>query len=303
MGIVKRMMEHYDHECEETPVSFVCPECGDLSDGHAGLPKIVDHHEYELSFEIQVQCIWCNEDFSAQFVKDAGGCKVTFDDHPKVEVEFDPVYFDGHMREDWDYDPSFYDRPDEPFPVFKEAYEELVSNIQSHSVKDGQSSMNRMFFSQSFSIFESYLCDVFQELVFLDNDNQKKFMGEYNEVKKLSLSLSDLMKNGEFSAKDIVRKKLIEKIKAILFHNLSRAVSLFKIYNVSIFPNDDGKELLVKAVEYRHHAVHRNGSDLEGNKLNVYTKDYITQIAEAMMEVANHINDEISKIEDEKSPF
>lgn len=178
MGRAKQaMMEYEGHEWEETLANFTCPECGKLSESCIEIPKVVDDYKYEDSTSIVVECSWCNEHFAAEFSKKVDDCEIRFDDYPKTLVEFDPVYFEDHAYDFYD-DPSFYDHPDDPFFVFKDAYRELIEMTNYHAVDDGKSSINRMLFIQSFSIFEAYLCDTFLNLVFLDDANQKIFIDQ-----------------------------------------------------------------------------------------------------------------------------
>lgn len=297
MGRAKqKMIEDEEYEWTETLVAFTCPECGKLSDGSAEAPKIVDIDDYELNVDIEVQCIWCNDIFSAEFSKNQTGFKLIFDDYPETLGKVDPVYFDNYSDDDWYEEPFFYDQPKKPLPVFQEAYLELIDSIRLHAVDDGNSSMNRMFFSQSFSIFEAYLCDTYLNLVFLNHDNKKLFINKHKGVNDISLSLSELMKNSELVVSEIVRKKLTQVIKGTLFHNLDKAMALFKFYQIDLFSRDEEKKLLFKAVKYRHHAVHRNGCDLDGNKLDVYSKSYIVEIAETMMEVTKRVKYHIDSL-------
>jgi len=302
-GAKKAMMEHDEYEWEETPVNFVCPECGKLNDGDIEVPKVTDHYAYEFNISMDMGCSWCNENFNAKFSKDANGCEIRFDDYPETLVEFDPVYFEHHADDHFYDEPFFYDQPDEPFPVFKNAYSELIEMANCHAVDDGEASMNRMFFIQSFSIFEAYLCDTFLNLVFLDDANQRIFIDQLPKEKKISFTASEMMENSALTASEILKKKVTQIIKETLFHNLKRAIYLFRLYEVSLFSENEEKKLLLNAVEPRHHAVHRNGCDLEGTKLNVYSKKYILQVSKAMMESAKIINQAIEKIEYKKNLF
>lgn len=302
MGRAKQaMLEYEEHEWGETHANFTCPECGKLSEGEIEVPKIIDHHDYEFSIDIDVVCIWCHEQFNAEFSMDANGCKISFDGYPETLVKFDPVYLEDYADDNfYDDEDFFYDQPVQPFLVFMDACSELIEMVNLHAIDDGEASMNRMFFSQSFSIFETYLCDTFLNLVFLDENNRKIFIDQHKSMKEVSFTASEMMKNSTLTASEILKKKIIQVVKQTLFHNLGKSMALFKMYKINLFSETEEKELLLKAVEYRHHAVHRNGCDLEGSKLDVYSKKYILQVSKAMMVSAKIINQAIAKIEIEE---
>lgn len=295
MGIVKQlMMEYEQHEWEDAPVTFTCPACGKLSDGEAELPVIFDGHAYELSIGVEIQCIWCDTKFDGEFQKSATECKVIFDEYPDTKVDCDPVCIKNEFDDDWFNEPYFYDRPDSPFSLFEKAYSELKTDVETHAVKGGDSSMNRMFFTQSFSMFEAYLCDAFLNLVFLNVEHQNIFIQKYKDTKELSLSLEDLMRHRNEVTSEVIKKKLTQIIKKNIFHNMEKVSTLFKMYDVAFLPAEVDKEFLFKSVEYRHHAVHRNGHDLEGNKLEVFTKIYISEVVSMMMTIAKNLDKNIS---------
>ena len=142
-------------------------------------------------------------------------------------------------------------------------------------------------------MYEAYLCDTFLNLVFLDEDNQRLFLKQHVDMKKLSVPVSELLAHNDLTAAEIIKMKITQTIKGTLFHNLPKTVALFRMYGIKIFQDENEKDELFKAVEYRHHCVHRNGRDKEGNKLDVYTKAYAQNIASAMMSSASFIEKNI----------
>lgn len=49
------------------------------------------------------------------------------------------------------------------------------------------------------------------------------------------------------------------------------------------------KDSLFKAVFLRHDCVHRNGSDMEGNELKVFTKAFVQQTADLIRDLVQSI--------------
>lgn len=301
MGIIKeKMIEAESYDWQETTANFTCPECGELSDGNIEVPTVRKDIDDDVAVDIDVQCTFCAKRFNTHFSKSINGLDIKFHEYPETLVEFNPIYYEDYDPDEWIDDhgewmlgPYFYDQPKEPYTVYKDAYNELMESINLHGSSDGNASMNRMFFSQSFTIFEAYLCDSFLNLVFFCPDHQDLFIQQHREIKKISFSLSDMMGHDKLTAAEIVKKEITQIIKKTLFHDLGMATAMFHIYKVKLFSENEGKELLFKAVKYRHHAIHRNGCDLEGNVLDVYSKDYIVQVSEAMMKSAKLIDSDI----------
>lgn len=303
MGVAKQLMIEQDEmEWEYAPVTFQCPICGNLSAGESELPQIVDDPEFELDTPVVIECDECGEDFQAEFQKSPTGSKIIFDDYPSIKVDCDPVQYEPSTDE-WDED-YFYDRPSSPFSLFEHAYSELLTTINTHATNDGGSSMNRMFFTQSFSMFEAYLCDAYLNLVFLNDGHQKRFIHKHKDAKDLSLSLDELMSLGELKGSTIVKKKLTQAIKRNVFHDLQKVKSLYKTYDIELLPKSIDAKTLSEAINHRHHAVHRNGRDMEGVILNVYTKKYLLEIAAIMRTIAKNIDTSILQLtEDNQEEF
>jgi hypothetical protein len=63
-------------------------------------------------------------------------------------------------------------------------------------------------------------------------------------------------------------------------------IDLFKLLG------NENKATLLRAVEHRHDCVHRNGTDKEGNRLEVFTKEYVIQVGEVMMGLIHKLGEE-----------
>lgn len=304
MGRAKQaMMEAEDYIWKETIIKFKCPECGKISDGYDDIPQTDKDFSHEIDTSIVLQCIWCDESFDAVISMSVNECAITFDEYPETKVDFDPVFFPPYIDDDWMEEDYYFHHPDKPYNIFISSHDDVVSFIQNFGDNANFNAINRMIFAHSFSIFETYLCDTFLNLIFYNEDNQNLLMKQYNKLKKMTFSIPEMVAQRNLSADEIIKKKITRIIKETSFHNLEKIIPLFQIYQIDIFEGKESKALLLKAVEYRHHCVHRNGHDLDGNQLNVYTKDYNLNIASAMLETAGIIEENIEKKIIEKLNF
>lgn len=181
--------------------------------------------------------------------------------------------------------------------MFLRSLEEVTTFLDKHGVKDGSDAMNRMIFAQCFSMYEAYLCDTFLNLVFSNETNQNIILNQHNELKKISVPIAELINHRELTVDKIIRAKINSIIRETLFHNLAKVIQLYGMFKIGIFDDDKIKNALFEAVVLRHHCVHRNGYDKEGERLEVYTKSYIKEIADAMLSSVNCIESNISKSE------
>ena len=92
-----------------------------------------------------------------------------------------------------------------------------------------------------------------------------------------------------------MNKEIRNYLRSILYHNLAKVHVMYKkALRVDVFKalGDEKKIVLFKAVDYRHDCVHRNGFDKDGNKLDVFTKEFVQGVADIAKELVNfiHIN-------------
>ncbi len=289
-GVKNAMIEYESFDWEDTSVTFACPECEEESDGIAELPVVERNYIFPIDTEIEIECTFCQKRFDAQISMNSDVSKITIDKYPKTEVEFDPVYSEGIEQDYWESDYLFV-QPESAYNIFEIAHSDVVNFTEKYGNEDGFNAMNRMIFIQSFSIFEAYLCDKFLSIVFENEKNLKLFLKHSKLMKKITFSINEMISQGDSTADEIIKKRITQIIKETSFHNLALISESFSNYGRDVFAKQEDKDLLFKAVEFRHHCVHRNGFDLDGNKLNVFTKEYNSKIATAMLATVEKIED------------
>lgn len=289
-GVKNAMIEYESFDWEETSLTFACPECEEESDGIAELPVVERNYIFPIDTDIEIECTFCQKRFDAQISMNSDVSKITIYEYPKTEVEFDPVYSESIEQDYWESD-YLFERPVSAYNIFKISHSDVVNFTKEYGDNDGYNAMNRMIFAQSFSVFEAYLCDKLLSIVLENEENRKIFIEKHEQIKKVTFSISDMISKGNLSADEIIEKTIIQTIQKTLFHNLSKTIKLFRMYKMNIFATQEDKGLLFKAVEYRHHCVHRNGCDKDGNKLDVFTKDYNFKVAAAMLATVEKIED------------
>lgn len=174
----------------------------------------------------------------------------------------------SHLDEAWED----YDIPEDPYQIFESSLQQMQGLLATAS-NDGSHILNRMIFAQLISALEAYLCDTIINAAVKDDEVLDNLIENDKELQKAQLSLKDVRKDP-----NIVVTTVRAHLKEILYHNLARVNVLYKCgLGFGILSGKDSD--LFKAIEYRHHCVHRNGFDNDGNKLTVFTRAYISRTA------------------------
>jgi len=278
--------------------TFTCPECGKVSDGYCDLPCIRRIDPEDETIPVEVDCIWCNEKFSGDFIVRSGVASVEFDDYPELTVCVDPPLFQEHD----DYDEWLADEyllwisSDEPWPVFERTYADIDNLLRAHGSAKGDAAINKMIYGHCFSMYEAFLGDTFVRFVCSSAENQDRFIADSSPARGVKITLGDLQKHRTQSVDTLVKLQITQIITSVSFHNLERVIALYRIFGIDIFENDAARELLFEAVKHRHDCVHRNGYSRDGKRLDVYTADYVHKVAEQMAHSASFVNRQIAEL-------
>jgi hypothetical protein len=200
-----------------------------------------------------------------------------FQNHKQTEVH------EHQIVEDFDYrlehEPDIwadYDLPEDPFTVFMDSYHSTGNLLANHGGDQGDDIVNRMIFSQQIAALEAYLSDTLIKAVLSHNDAKRRLMTTDTELSKKRFSLTDFT-----DRPDLVNHTVHEHLLSIRYHNLAKVSILYRAtLNVTLLDLVSDSQLLFKAIQFRHDCVHRNGRDKSGNRLAIFTKQYVQQIAD-----------------------
>lgn len=224
--------------------------------------------------DLDLECRECDEMFAAHVLNNGGDCEITLNDHPDVKVDAETAFYDGPAEEDWE-EPE---PPDNAFSVFLRSHRETWNMLKENALPtDGSSLMNRMVFAHQISAMEAFLADTVIIHVTTKPDAMKRLLGEDADLKKEKFSLAEIAADP-----NLVRKAVLEHLRSLMYHNIARVRVLYQtVLNIDLFKllSKDELETLMRAVVYRHDCVHRNGHTKDGEKLVVFTPEYVEQIA------------------------
>jgi hypothetical protein len=281
----------------QTHISFICPSCGKNAECNVDVPEpdwSAAENMSDLSSEDQtdVFCNLCQSEFPAYVMNTSGECYVTLDDYPDIDVIAESAFFSPSPDDEW----LNTDVPIDPYKIFVDSYYHLGDILAEYGLggrgilTHSSHIINRMVFVQQISALESYLGDNLTKRVLESDDALQKLLNKDKDLKDVRLPLTGISKDP-----NIVARTVQKHLQKILYHNLAKVEVLYKItFDINIWPDQETKEKIFNSIVYRHDCVHRNGRNKDGEKLEVFTTEYVSDILETTLLFAKHINDSLS---------
>lgn len=253
---------------------FQCPQCRqgvraeiDVPGPHSGAERISDMTVVEA---IEVECPNCGKAFGAEATAALFDCQVTLDGYPDTEVK---AYIQDEPEEPWDD----YEPPERPYDIFNQSDDQLQALLREKgSATDGADLINRMVFAHYIAALEAYLADRLLNAIDDHDEAVADLVTQDPALRKERFTLAEIV-----SQPDLVKQKVRRYLRDTRWHKLDKADTLYRTCaKVSLFKIlGDKKADLLKAINWRHDCVHRNGYDDEGQRLEVFTATYVNEIA------------------------
>jgi hypothetical protein len=134
---------------------------------------------------------------------------------------------------------------------------------------------------------EAYLSSTFIAMALCSDEYMRRLVETDPTLAKMPLSLKDI-----FSKRKTLQVDLRKYLKEIIFHNIVRAKQMYK----AVLGIEFGDvRWLIKAVEIRHHCVHRAGSDRDGNDVAL-TDESISELIERASSFVGAVEAEVKRL-------
>lgn len=271
----------------QTDAEFVCPICTRRSVSSVAVPTpgVFGQKSLEAEGDVEVQCMHCDVELSAYAYVGPFYCRIELTDHPATQVAANvPIYLEDEGWED-------FDPPENPYSIFADSDRQLVELLfdQGSSI-DGSNLINRLVFAHYIAAMEAFLADTLLNAVEASEETFSRLI-DTADLNREKFTLSDIAKKP-----DLVKASVRKYIRDIQWHNLAKADALYKVVlQIDLFGIlGDRKELLFRAVQQRHDCVHRNGFDVDGNRLDAFTEEYIKRVAEAVRFLVGTVEGHVS---------
>lgn len=293
MGRAKQLMMEIDETSWELSyVSFECPICKGDADGAVELPVV--YEQSEVSLPVSVMCCDCNKSFDGWVETNWYDCNITLDDYPELHIEAEPVQGEPYIA---DYEEEYYHWLEYQQTTRRPVYDAFcqnicdIRNLASDIVENEQSQMlARMLLTQSITALEVYLADILMTTVASDQSTQEKLL----RSKSLELGTKNFKLADAIGIEDFAKRKLLEHLREISFHNIKKVSNLFRIgLGVEILPENESLTVINDSIKMRHDCVHRNGICKKTEKRHVITKDFLTNLTDILLKMIASVDEKV----------
>lgn len=269
----------------ETNASFECPKCGEIAHVAIEVPEpnwSAAENFSDLNSEgaTEAVCSRCKTEFSAYVTNSAGACEVVLDDFPRVHVSCDMAFFSPE-EEDW----LESETKGDSYAFFNESYRQAAQVLVEHGGETGAHMVNRMVFAQQISALEAYLGDTLMHGVEADKDALQRLIETDKELLSEKVTLAEIAKNP-----DLLKDRVKLHLRKVLYHNLQKVDFLYRTaFDIRILGSKEENTHLLQAIKHRHDCIHRNGMDQDGNRLTVFTPQYVQLTADRLKALVDRV--------------
>lgn len=270
---------------------FRCSECEEkIEEIIEGIPSpnlLSERDTYSGTLEsdcTDIECPNCHKNYNIQLASSMYGGELYSDDldeDTEIEVEnIENDYFEDYS-EIVESNTSFFDTFCIQMETNKRLFE--ISVLAS----DMKTTLNKLLFANIITCLETYLSDALINTVLGTEIYLKRFVENFKDYKDSSFKLCDIYKKIEN-----LKKQVKEDLFALMYHNLPKIKAIYKTTLNIDFPNniDD----VMKKIYVRHHLVHRNGKDQDGNQI-IITKDELNQTYDLIYNFVKEIDNQFKE--------
>jgi predicted nucleic-acid-binding Zn-ribbon protein len=257
-----------------------CPDCGHQNRQEIDVPELDFSAEKTSDMAtddwIEIVCDNCETAFTGHVYVNVGEVSFEIEEPAKFSFSGDmPMY-----EPEEDYEPA-----EDPYSIATEALGHLGEMVGRDGPANDPQFINRLVFSGAISSLEAYLGDTLINAVQEEAHIRNALLKNYNELGAISATATELADDP-----DVIMKRLIAKLRGYLYHNMQRVMALYQgAFAIHIVPSKAERDVLFQAMLRRHDCVHRNGRNPEGEKLAVFTDEYVREVIAAINAIVSRI--------------
>lgn len=145
----------------------------------------------------------------------------------------------------------------------------------------------RLVYSGIITSLETYLNEIFPQIVFHSEFTIEKFITDYEPYKKEKISLNEIYKKHRS-----INLRVQDDIDNFIYHNIPKLINVFNIYNFELDKHDRIHNI-AKYIQKRHHLVHRSGVN-QDDSLQEISEIEIETIIKDMNSFVEYIDQKIN---------
>jgi len=224
-------------------IEFQCIKCNDISS--TVLDAFVQEDILPYSNEDVLYCINCERPYKYTVKIEQNKLEVIF----KNKIIGSLKYSDKVRLEEYEEDSPIKSK--RFYYIQIERLKKLLEiKIEEYSIDQ---SLTRLVFSGVITSLETYLNEVFVQIVFYSDITLKTFVTEFEPYRKERIFLHEI-----FIKYDSLESRVRDDLESIIYHNISKLISIFNIFNFELEKFDRIKNV-AQHIQLRHNFVHRSG--------------------------------------------
>lgn len=199
------------------------------------------------------------------------------------ELWMEQQAYDDSDYEYWHFLKSYV--PEEPFARYRNSIERLDEIAENSKHLNDYPMFHQMMLVQHVAILEAYLADRLITLVIAFPDIRRSLVLNHQPLKAQKYPLEAIVGNPE-----LVTQKITSYLKSLLYHELKLISEVYRAaLSVDILADEPSAVALKAAMVDRHHCVHRDGKDNDGQVLTQIDASYIAGLRENSVVLVNHV--------------
>ncbi|MCH5220091.1 MAG: hypothetical protein J1F20_05920 [Muribaculaceae bacterium] len=275
-------MSHFDYNpiAQFLTLKFCCPKCSNHEETEPFFVPTPDfaaetHRESVNSEFFKHICSKCNYEFDIELHNgyNGGSGEISgLGDNSFLDVVEEFEEYDNG----WEYE--YIEEHVRDIVKAIDAIEDLSQNIKSILYKN--------LYANLIGIMEAYLYETILHTVMSSENSKRRFVENFKDYTNTEISIANIYKNI-----DEIDTRIRHSLDNLLYHNLPKIKPLFKD-TIDIDLGDIS--LLIKPINKRHHIIHRNGKNIQGEVVSVEKDE--------LLNLVNIISNFIERIETQLHP-
>lgn len=233
------------------------------------------------------ELIWCQEnEHMIEWIEENHGLDIDYRDTKEWEAAAQDYeeYWDRKQKEEEEWqrqeELEWYIHSQTQIGIFDTQIRSVFHILEVKVYDKAQFSLFVMLHGHVVAAVEAYLASTFIHKVTNSDDLIRRLVETDPKFSKMKFTLKDIFEKQE-SLKFIVAQYL----KELIFHDLRKIKPMFK----DVLSCDFGEiGWLFKAIDVRHHCVHRAGLDKDGDKIDI-SKESIKELIQNSQRLVHEI--------------
>lgn len=239
-------------------IEFDCKECGNKFSTE--IDSYFKHQGFSEIHEDTLYCIYCEHPYKYNSSLDGNFLVIKFNESDLI----------GRLK----YSQKIEEPDSEGLNSIKsfrfynlqiERLEKIIELKTGEHIVD--QTLFRLIYSGVITALETYLSEIFTQVVFYSNDTLEKFVSKYEPYKKEKYTLNEIFKNY-----NNLELRIRDDLDNFIYHNISKLIRIFNIFDFKL-DNFHQIKILGNYIQKRHNFIHRSGVVAQESLIEITEKE------------------------------